>query len=420
MKKQILFLYLICGGLCCCAQHWTFLGFPDQQIGAVAVHPTNPNLVFVSDKGYSGFLYKSSDGGLSWDTVAYNPYNSVIFHPQNPDTMYASIGTGSYSDGLFRSADSGNTWNGFATLSLATSLVRVEFGGIFVAGTKAGGVYRSTDNGINWAQINDSLNNMNVLSLAVAYPPGIPEDPVIVYIAGTEGGIFCYPDHILLNSPEEYWHPSNMATNAVIPAISASQLYGGSSMWAASGGGSWSDGMYHSDDNGASWNLSEYWPFITDILVNPRDPNTVFAADSGRGVKRTIDGGASWQTINAGLGDSVVYCLAQCPADTMHLYAGTAHGLYVYDFSTGINETGFSKNMDITIFPNPANDKVLIITSGYKNSKIELTDIQGRVIKSFVLHASETVMPIDKLERGLYLIKIFTGENVITKKLIKQ
>lgn len=420
MKKQLLFLCLICAGIVSYSQQWTFLGFPDKQIGVVAVHPTNPNIIFVGDKGYSGYLYKSSNCGISWDTVAYDPYNSIIFHPQNLDTMYASLGTGSYNDGIFRSADIGNNWNAYAWMSKPTSLVRVEFGGMFIAGTRGGGVYKSTDNGGNWAQINDSLDNLNVLSLAVAYPPGIPEDPVVVYIAGTEGGIFYYPDHIFLNLPEEYWHSSNMATNSVIPAISASQLVGGSSMWAASGGGSWSDGMYHTDDNGVSWNLSEYWPFITDILVNPYDQSTVYAADSGRGVKRTINGGASWQTINAGLGDSVVYCLAQSPADTMHLYAGTAHGLYVYDFSTGISETGLSQNRDIAIYPNPANDKVSIITSGQKNSKMEMTDIQGRVLKSLILQAPVTVMHIDNLERGLYIIKIFTGGHVITKKLIKQ
>ncbi|MFH2142682.1 MAG: T9SS type A sorting domain-containing protein [Bacteroidota bacterium] len=365
-------------------------------------------------------IYKSIDGGLNWDTVSINTgFNSITFHPGNPDTIYATMGSGSFSDGIYKSIDQGNNWDVLDWIFGATSLsIPAWTPGTMFVGSKSLGVLKSINFGTTWTQMNDSLDNLNVLAIVDVYPITIPEDPIIEYVVGTEGGIFYYPDHVLLGSADEYWHNTNTATNAMIPAISSEES--GNYLWAAIGGGSWSDGMYNSIDLGGSWDVSEYWPYITDILINPINPNTVYASDSSDGVKRTINGGISWETINNDLGDSLVYCLAQSPADTLHLYAGTEHGLYVYDFTTSINETNNIHYSNIKIFPNPANNDITIKITGNECTKAEIYDLEGQILKSAILHNSETNINIDNINKGIYLLKIYSDKEVITRKLIKQ
>lgn len=403
MKKQTLLLCLIFCGIYSYSQQWTFLEFPDEKINSIAVHPQNPDILFVS----GDYLYKSSDGGVNWDTVAFYSFNSIIFHPM-PDTMYATLGEGSYSDGIYKSIDGGNSWTILEYLYLSTSLMIPGYPqGTIVAGTKGMGVFESNDYGDTWITISDSLDNLNVLALTHINPCDCDSNQV--YFAGTEGGIFYFNYDL-----HDYWNNTNTATNAHVPAISSNG--NGFYLWSAIGGGSYSDGMYKSTDYGETWNVSEYWLLTTDILINTLNPNSVYAASSYYGLKRTINGGISWETINDGLGDSTVYCLAQSPADTTLLYAGTSSGVYVLGFLNEVMET--SNKNHINIYPNPAKDNILI--EGLQTGKIEIMDINGKVLKNDNIFDTKTSINISKLSSGVYSIRIITNNGIIIKKLVKE
>ena len=406
MKKQTLFLFLIFCGIYSYSQQWTFLGFPGEKISAIAVHPTNPNMIFISGDN----LYKSYDGGINWVTVALYSFNSIIFHPDNPDTMYATFGEGSFSDGIYKSSDGGNNWNVLEWMYLPTSLMIPGYpSGTIVADTKEFGIYESSDYGNTWTQINDSLDNLNVLSLAYIDPCDC--DSGQQYFAGTEGGIFYYYPFL-----SEYWHNSNTPVNIPVPAISSDGDGTSFSLWAAMGGYSNSSGIYKSTDLGVTWNVSEYWDLVIDIFVNPLNSNTVYAADSGYGVKRTINGGTNWHTINTGLNDSIIYCLAQSRADTTRLYAGTSSGVYVLNLSTGIQETSNENN--IAVYPNPTNDKIEIESP--KKSNIEIINAQGHIIEKVKTSNMKTIVDLTKYSSGVYIIKAKTDKVIVTKKFIKE
>ncbi len=410
MKKEILLLSLICIGFYSYSQQWSFLGFPNESIYDVAVHPVNPDIIFVSSE--EGYLYKSSDGGLYWDTVSFYPFNQIIFYPDNPDTMYATFGGGSYSDGIYKSIDGGNSWNLLKWLYLATSITIPGYPqGTIIVGAKETGVYESSDYGNSWSVINDSLGNLNILSLTHINPMDCDSGQVL--FAGTEGGIFYYDyDN---GGP---WYNTNTPTNSQVHALSSDNIC---YLWAAIDGNSNSAGMYKST-YGITWDISEYWDFITDILINPLnlspiyEPNTIYAADSVYGVKRTVNGGVSWETINDGLEDSVVFCLAQSPADTTLLYAGTSNGIYVWDISADIEEVS-NKNC-IIIYPNPANEYITI--EGIYPGRIEIMNLQGKIIKKLNTSGTKTEIDISKLESGVYTIRIETNEEIIMKKFVKE
>ncbi|MCB0688980.1 MAG: hypothetical protein KDC53_20720, partial [Saprospiraceae bacterium] len=100
--------------------NWTELG-PQNYSGrvrAIAVHPTDPDIIFVA--GVSGGLFKSINAGGSWtpidDFLPSLSITSILIHPSGPDTMYISTGEAfsvstAPGAGIFKSIDGGNTWN---------------------------------------------------------------------------------------------------------------------------------------------------------------------------------------------------------------------------------------------------------------------------------------------------------------------
>src|SRR5579884_3875329 len=120
---------------------WHFIGLEDtRHIGRLAVHPKNPDIVFVAALGHAygrnteRGVFRSTDGGKTWQKVLYNDDQTgaidVVFDPSNPSILYAalwqayrtpySMVSGGPGSGLYRSADGGTTWtqikgNGFPT-----------------------------------------------------------------------------------------------------------------------------------------------------------------------------------------------------------------------------------------------------------------------------------------------------------------
>ena len=165
---------------------WTNTGLKNAlQIGGLAVHPKNENIVYVAALGHpygpneERGVYKTTDGGNSWQRVLYKDENTgavqVTLDPNNPDVVYADMWAGRQGpwengawngdeSGLFKSTDGGATWkkltNGLPTP--AQGLGRIGF---CIAPTdsrrlyatvdagKEGGIYRSDDGGENWRRI---------------------------------------------------------------------------------------------------------------------------------------------------------------------------------------------------------------------------------------------------------------------------
>ena len=83
--------------------------------------------------------------------------------------------------------------------------------------------------------------------------------------------------------------------------------------------------------------------------------------------------------------------------------------------STQLNITNI-KNTKINIYPNPAND-VLIIESTFKIDKIKIIDINGACIK---IPISENKINLSSLPKGIYIVNIQTSKTIFTKKIIKE
>jgi photosystem II stability/assembly factor-like uncharacterized protein len=106
---------------------WRHLGLDDSwHIGEMAVHPDNPDIVLVCVLGHfwstnpNRGIYRTSDGGKSWDHVLYldekTGANDVVFSPSDPNVAYATMwennpGISGENSGVFKSEDGGKTWD---------------------------------------------------------------------------------------------------------------------------------------------------------------------------------------------------------------------------------------------------------------------------------------------------------------------
>ncbi len=200
---------------------WTHLGLRDgQQIPALAIDPANPDRLFAAVLGHpygpnaERGIFRSQDGGKSWDKVLYKDENTggsdVAIDPKNPQVVYASMWNarlGPWEDrnsyegthgGLFKSTDGGTTWKQL-TNGLPSDLVQINVtiaasdpNRIYAtlstkeegayASAKGLGVYRSDDAGESWRKITeDPRPAMKIGGGDLPVPRVDPQNPDVVY-----------------------------------------------------------------------------------------------------------------------------------------------------------------------------------------------------------------------------------------------
>jgi photosystem II stability/assembly factor-like uncharacterized protein len=166
-------------------KNWKNIGLRDtRQIGALIVHPNNPDIVLVAALGHAfgpnqeRGIFRTSDGGKTWVKVLSKDENTggidVVFDPHNPNVVFASLwqarrqpwffSSGGPGSGLYKSEDNGVTWKQLTGNGLPDGILgRI---GISVSGAdtnrvyaiieaKEGGIFRSDDAGEKWTKVND-------------------------------------------------------------------------------------------------------------------------------------------------------------------------------------------------------------------------------------------------------------------------
>ncbi|HKV23605.1 MAG TPA: hypothetical protein VJN93_03350 [Candidatus Acidoferrum sp.] len=164
---------------------WTNVGLKDtRHIGAVIIHPTNPDIVFVAALGHAygpnteRGIFRTRDGGKTWEKVLYLDDRTggieVVFDPHNPHVLFAAmwegwrtpwmLNSGGAKDGLYRSNDDGTTWKRIeghgmpeGTLGRISVAVSGADSNVVYAliEAKKGGLYKSEDGGENWTFVTD-------------------------------------------------------------------------------------------------------------------------------------------------------------------------------------------------------------------------------------------------------------------------
>ncbi|MGH7620547.1 MAG: VPS10 domain-containing protein [Gemmatimonadaceae bacterium] len=170
------------------------------RVDDIEVSLSDPNVIYV---GYAvGGVFKSEDNGVSFKPV-FETYGSasigdIAIHPTNPDIVYVGTGepnnrqTSSFGDGLYKSTDGGKT---FAKIGLAETqtiarividknnpeVVYVASPGHLFGPNPERGVYKTTDGGKTWNKIKFIDDNTGFTDIAID-----PSNSNIIYAASYE------------------------------------------------------------------------------------------------------------------------------------------------------------------------------------------------------------------------------------------
>ena len=324
---------------------WTNVGLKDSRhIGAVVVHPTNPDVAFVAALGHvygpneERGVFRTRDGGKNWEKVLYINDRTgaidVVFDPQNPHVLFAamwegsrtpwSLNSGGEKSGLYRSADGGTTWkrlegNGLPEGPLGRMGVSVSGGDGNVVyaliEAKKGGLYRSEDGGEHWSLVNED-HRFRQRAWYFTHVWADTKNPNVVYIANT--GLYRSIDggksFERLNAPHGDHH--GLWIDATNPNRMINANDGGATI---------------STDGGKSWTTQTNQPTAQfyHVTADNSFPYRIYGAqqdNSTVGILTRSDRGyidrADWDSVGGGESGYI----AVDPRDSDIIYAGSYFG----------------------------------------------------------------------------------------------
>ena len=200
-----------------------FESLPVNAIGAVAIAPSNKNVVYIgtgeanprSDVSWGDGVWISSDGGEHWQHRGLDnssQISKILIDPKNPDVaLVGALGDpfkGGEDRGVYRTTDGGKTWtktlyvgprSGASDLAWDPHHANVVFAGMWQyrrlpwtldSGGPEGGLYRSTDGGVTWSKLNgNGLPGGLTGRIGVAVAPNHPKR-VYALIQSKEGALW--------------------------------------------------------------------------------------------------------------------------------------------------------------------------------------------------------------------------------------
>lgn len=305
---------------------WVSLGPFGGNVLAVAASPTVPGLVLAAvDPGFGDPLYRSTDGGVTWQPVTTLGFTSVT------DVEFAADGTAylATSSHLRESVDGGLNWtpitNPFNQTVLevafepATGALWLGLGGATFGATTF--VIRSPDGGGMWENRTPPLPTpLDCTTLALE-----PGSPATVY-----GGFSGFPSGgALWVSPDEgaTWFDR---TAGLAAAPINRIVYDGARAIVAGGAqfGSQTFGLFASDDDGMSWTPLHdgTWPslYTFGVDVDPNDPSVLLVATATAGIFRSDDGGGDWTFGVAGTAGISFNAVRFAPGSSAVAFAGAS------------------------------------------------------------------------------------------------
>ncbi|MBK7694229.1 MAG: T9SS type A sorting domain-containing protein [Saprospiraceae bacterium] len=309
------------------------------RVSAVAIHPTNQNIIYVGFP--NGGVFKTTNGGASWNAIFDNQatlmIGAIAIDPKNSETIYVGTGDPDISgypfagNGIYKSTDGGKNWTNMgleATRIISEILVdpqdsKVIFvaamGNPFEPGSERG-LFKSSNGGVSWEKVLFISSQTGITN--IAFKPGNSQ---VLYAASWERlrrddtNVVEGPNSRIRRSKDggKTWevihngipdYPYSRIAIEVCksnPEIIYARMVRNDTAFC--NGGQQISGLYKSMDGGDNWQqvITDYnnsglpcdvlggfgW-YFGRIGVNPNNPNDIFLL--GVDLYRSLDGGISW------------------------------------------------------------------------------------------------------------------------------
>lgn len=366
----------------------------EVEIRGLAVKPGDSNTIFACGDleeiaplmgGFQrtqGILYRTIDGGENWTKVldGGNLFKDVIIDPKNTNNVYVASGF-------------------FDRHQL----------------TKLEGVYKSTDGGSTWTQINSGIRNLYITNIKFD-----PKDSNTIW--GTTGMIRQFGNDfenedgsiIVTKDGGMSWAEAKRGRTS-----GATQIYSALGISPTNPNIIYASGFgvfVKSADGGMSWTETGFGPLgsnaghAIDIAVSPTDENTVLVDSYIGGVFKSTDGGNTWVTNAFGYSGAETQGVAISP-DGQSVFATSRVGIFLSKdkganwLPVGLGDIGLDELQAIAPHPTDKN-KILLGDSQNAMSSIFLSTDGGMIWKTVFMVSGVDLLNSSSLD--------LTGEVVFT------
>lgn len=293
---------------------------------AIVFNPKNPNVVYV---GCDGGVFKSGDGGTKWAGVNGGLVTTQFYSGFADAAPPSDIAIGGLQDnGTVRYNTTNNSWDKIFGGDGGWCAIDPTDPNILYEEYVYSNIYKSTDGGLNWVEIHPigGSTTANFIAPFVLCPsaPNVLYAGRLAVEKSVDGGAnWSYPDG------NASWNGTPLATIGV-SATSPDTLVAATGSSAA---GAIIE-VRRSVDGGASWQTAATalpTLFPTDVAFNPNAGAQVWLSFSGYGsphVFKSSDAGLNWTNQSGNLPDIPTQCVVVDPADSNAVYVGTDLGVY--------------------------------------------------------------------------------------------
>lgn len=305
-------------------QAWTNIsdhGIPIGSIGAVAVAPSDPDILYVGtgsdairgNVSTGRGVYRSDDDGATWRYLGLRETGQIgriRIHPSDPDIAWLAATGHPFGPnperGVYRTRDGGESWENVLFVSDSTGAIELLMNErdpdeIFAAmwraerkpwtmisGAREGGIYRSRDGGDSWEKLAGGLPSGLIGKIGIAQARSDPGRLYAIIEAEPGSGIYRTlnggDDWTLVNDEPRLLGRPWYFHNIFADPTDADVVY-------VAGGG------FHRSTDGAESFQTIRMPHSDhhDLWVSPDNPDVMVQGNDG-GAVVTVDGGRTWSS----------------------------------------------------------------------------------------------------------------------------
>jgi photosystem II stability/assembly factor-like uncharacterized protein len=299
---------------------WTPIGPEGGFLLSFAIAPNSSNVLYAGSDVYGG-IYKSTDGGESWEFMGMlselGHVLDIAIHPDSCDIVYAACGI----EGINKTIDGGLNWSQVFrreeivySLGIDPNFPNIVYAGLLIDESTEYALYKSNDGGATWSDSSFQGNSV----LCISFNP----NSLNTVCVGTSGGvyrstnagstwIFCGP-------------PAPSATIYSLAVVDFNTFYVGTYQDARDAGT-----VYKTRDGGENWDTSYVLgTTVWSLAADPDSANILYMAAGSNmfgseGVFKTTDGGDSWFPANNGLVDRMATEIKIDPVSSNIIYVTT-------------------------------------------------------------------------------------------------